>query len=66
MASLKGSKGKKRCTKGKSCGATCIVKSKVCRKDLKPEVSSSTARLKEELEKLGTKLANIFIKGSPN
>ncbi len=47
MASLKGSKGKKRCTKGKSCGASCIQMRKVCWKEMGDGVSSSTSKVRD-------------------
>jgi tRNA A-37 threonylcarbamoyl transferase component Bud32 len=43
---MKKSGGKKRCTLGKSCGATCINKSKWCIVDLGPKVSSALNKVK--------------------
>jgi hypothetical protein len=44
MAKSRG--GKKRCSIGKSCGATCIAKGKVCIKELNGNVSSGASQLK--------------------
>lgn len=38
--------GRKRCTVGKSCGATCISKGKVCIKEPNGNVSSGASQLK--------------------
>lgn len=37
----------KRCDKGKSCGATCIDRDEICRKDLPPSVSDGLTKVSE-------------------
>lgn len=39
--------GKKRCSKGKSCGATCILRSKICRKDTNQDISSGASQVRD-------------------
>ena len=42
--------GKRLCSKGKPCGATCIARKKICRKEL-GAVSDSIAYVRQEVEK---------------
>lgn len=41
--------GKRRCDKGKPCGATCIERDKICRKDAREKVSAETSQVRDLL-----------------
>lgn len=41
--------GKKRCTRGKSCGATCIGRSKTCIMGMRDTLSSDMGKLSNNL-----------------
>lgn len=46
---MKGGKGGRQCNKGKSCGATCIEKRKVCRVETREEIGRSLSQASESL-----------------
>jgi len=45
--------GRKRCTKGKSCGATCINRGKWCILELGPRIESALPKLRDRINKGG-------------
>lgn len=54
---------KKRCTRGKSCSATCIAKNKVCRVELAKKPSAAIDKARTFLKKHGVHLAEHGAKG---
>lgn len=54
----------KRCSKGKSCGASCITKSKICRKDLNSNSSQSLRDVRDKVSTSGS--PTLTTGGSPS
>lgn len=50
--------GRKRCTRGKSCGATCIHKAKWCIVDLGPKISGALGKVKSVTGKTASSVPN--------